>query len=145
MGNRAIIASAIEREKGVGIYVHWNGGVESIEAFLAYCEMKGFREPTGDDYGWAYLTTVIGNFFGDGLSLGVDVYSNLANGDDNGTYYIKGWKIVERSYVDQPLATDKSSLYQRLVDINERQSELIRVPLKTIQEYCSDNGIPFEE
>ena len=35
MGNRAVIASATEKEKGIGIYVHWNGGVESVEAFLA--------------------------------------------------------------------------------------------------------------
>lgn len=143
MGNRAVIASATEKEKGIGIYVHWNGGVESVEAFLAYCEMKGFRAPTEDCYGWAYLNTVIGNFFGDGLSLGIDLCDNLdTDNGDNGVYYIDGWKIVGRSYSGQPLESDKSQLYIRLLGINEAQSENIRVSDEVIKEYCKNNNIP---
>lgn len=143
MGNRAVIASATEKEKGIGIYVHWNGGVESVEAFLAYCEMKEFRAPTEDCYGWAYLTTVIGNFFGDGLSVGIDLCDNLDTDSDNGVYYIDGWKIVGRSYNGRPLESDKSQLYIRLLGINEAQSEDIRVSDKVIKEYCKKNDIPI--
>ena len=42
MGNRAVITTANEwAHGGIGVYLHWNGGLDSVEAFLKYCEMKG--------------------------------------------------------------------------------------------------------
>jgi hypothetical protein len=38
MGNRAIITN---KDKKICIYLHWNGGRDSIEAFLTFCRMKG--------------------------------------------------------------------------------------------------------
>ena len=61
MGNRAVITT---EDKQIGIYVHWNGGRESVETFLAYCDMKNYRPPETDCYGWARMCQVIGNFFG---------------------------------------------------------------------------------
>ncbi len=61
MGNRAVITTP---DKKMGIYLHWNGGRDSVEAFLHYCELHGFRSPDRDPYGWARLCQVIGNFFG---------------------------------------------------------------------------------
>lgn len=100
MGNRCVITTKENFENnGVGIYLHWNGGRDSVEGFLKYCEMKWYREPTTDCYGWAYLVTTIGNFFGDGLSIGVDTVNNLdCDNLDNGVYIIDGWKIVDRKY-----------------------------------------------
>ena len=100
MGNRCVITTKENFENnGVGIYLHWNGGRDSVEGFLKYCKMKGYREPTTDCYGWAYLVTTIGNFFGDGLSIGVDTVNNLdCDNGDNGVYIIDGWKIVDRKY-----------------------------------------------
>lgn len=74
MGNRAVITTRENFDNdGIGIYVHWNGGRDSVEAFLAYCEARGFRSPSQDNaYGFAQLARVIGNFFGNGLSLGID-------------------------------------------------------------------------
>ena len=102
MGNRCVITTKENFENnGVGIYLHWNGGRDSVEGFLKYCEMQGYREPTTDCYGWAYLVTTIGNFFGDGLSIGVDTINNLdCDNWDNGVYIIDGWKIVDRKYFD---------------------------------------------
>ena len=37
MGNRAVITT---RSKDIGVYLHWNGGRDSVEAFLKYCELK---------------------------------------------------------------------------------------------------------
>ena len=37
---------------------------ESVETFLAYCDMKNYRPPETDCYGWARMCQVIGNFFG---------------------------------------------------------------------------------
>lgn len=98
MGNRAVITTD-KNLKEIGVYLHWNGGRDSVEGFLAYCKMKGFRCPEEDNYGWAYLTTILGNFFGDGLSCGVDVCAHLdCNNYDNGTYIINNWMIVGRKY-----------------------------------------------
>ena len=145
MGNRAVITTVGATDNTTGIYVHWNGGVNSVEAFLAYCDMKGFRSPDMDCYGWAYLATVIGNFFGDGLSLGVDCIKSLDTDNyDNGVYYIKGWKIVSRSY-EGVLETDKSRLYDFLLEINSVQGKKIKVSKAEIKRYCKKNGIPIPE
>lgn len=101
MGNRAVITTEENfRNNGVGVYVHWNGGRDSVEAFLKYCELKKFRSPKQDSYGWARLTQVIANFFGngDGLSVGIDRLDHLDNTPDNGFYLIDGWEIVNRIY-----------------------------------------------
>lgn len=100
MGNRAVITSKENFENnGIGIYLHWNGGRDSVEAFLKYCELKGYRSPTDDNYGWARLCQVIGNFFGGSTSIGIDVVNNLdCDNWDNGVYIIEGWEIVDRKY-----------------------------------------------
>ena len=100
MGNRAVITTKENFENnGIGVYLHWNGGRDSVEGFLEYCKKRGYRTPDTDCYGFAYLVTTIGNFFGDGLSLGVDVVNNLdCDNWDNGVYIIEGWDIVDRKY-----------------------------------------------
>lgn len=103
MGNRAVITTKENFENnGVGVYVHWNGGRDSVEAFLKYCEMRGFRSPDTDNYGWARLVQVIANFMGgDGLSVGIDTVDHLdCDNYDNGVYIIDGWEIVDRKYFD---------------------------------------------
>ena len=59
MGNRAVITNKPNKgeiwEENIGIYLHWNGGRDSVEAFLKYCELRGFRATNRDNYGWARL------------------------------------------------------------------------------------------
>lgn len=96
MGNRAVITSV---KKDLGVYVHWNGGPDSIGAFLDYCSLRGFRAPESDPYGYARLCQVLGNFFGaDGLCVGIEPYTTDGQMDpgDNGIYVIKDWAIVDR-------------------------------------------------
>jgi hypothetical protein len=102
MGNRAVITTRENwRHCGVGIYLHWNGGRDSVEAFLKYCDLKGYRSPDQDSYGWARLCQVIGNFFQGGLSVGIDTLWHLdRDNGDNGVYIIENWKIVDRYYFD---------------------------------------------
>ena len=96
MGNRAVITT---REKQIGIYLHWNGGRDTIEPLLKYCELKGYRPPSQDCYGWARLAQVMGNFFGGSYSVGIDEYDNLDTDNwDNGVYIIDGWEIVGREF-----------------------------------------------
>lgn len=103
MGNRAVITASkaldVSGSSDIGVYLHWNGGRDSVEAFLTYCKIKGYRPPDSDNYGWARLCQVIGNFFGGELSVGIDKCSNLdCDNGDNGVYIIKGWDIVGRKY-----------------------------------------------
>lgn len=122
MGNRAVITTKENFENdGVGVYLHWNGGRDSVEAFLKYCEMKKYRAPDEDCYGWARLCQVIGNFFGGGLSIGIDKVSNLDCGNwDNGTYIIEGWKIVGRKYFEDD-EQDYHDLNEMLIAIDKTQ------------------------
>ena len=124
MGNRAVITSKENFENnGIGIYLHWNGGRDSVEGFLKYCELKGYRSPTDDCYGWARLTQVISNFFGGTTSIGVDVVSRLdCDNYDNGVYIIDGWEIVDRKYYEGR-EQDGYPLNEMLRAIDERQPE----------------------
>ncbi len=94
MGNRAVITTP---ERKVGLYLHWNGGRDTVEPLLKYCELQGYRAPSRDCYGWARLCQVMGNFFGGSTSLGIDAYTTDERMDpgDNGIYVIDGWRIVE--------------------------------------------------
>ena len=124
MGNRAIVTTA---DAKVGVYLHWNGGRGSVEAFLAYCELKRYRPPSEDAaYGFARLAQVVGNFFGGTLSVGVIPYDpddeSLAE-LDNGVYVIDGWRIAGRvkpahDFLEQPA---RAPLPQMLHSIDARQ------------------------
>ena len=95
MGNRAIITTP---ERKIGLYLHWNGGRDTVEPLLRYCELQGYRSPDVDSYGWARMCQVMGNFFGGSTAIGIDEYTTDIKMDpgDNGIYVIKGWKIVDR-------------------------------------------------
>lgn len=100
MGNRAVITT---ETKELGIYLHWNGGRDSVEAFLTVARLYHLRPPEQCCYGWARLCQIIGNYFSatnpDGLSLGIDLYSSLdTDNGDNGVYIIKNWRIIGREY-----------------------------------------------
>lgn len=130
MGNRAVIT---DTNKQVGIYLHWNGGRDSVEAFLKYCELQGFRSPTTDCYGWARLTQVIANFFGGGLSVGIGSLNQIGtNPGDNGLYIIKGWEIVGRD--NAPTFEQKEhNLIESLREIDTAQPKEMQIPEKINQ------------
>lgn len=124
MGNRAVITLENKlmirnfSEDEIGIYLHWNGGYDSVSAFLKYCELKGYRKPEEDNYGWARLCQVIGNYFGGTNSIGIDKCRNLdCDNWDNGVYLIKDWKIVGRAYFTGQEQKDYDML-KMLLDIN---------------------------
>ena len=131
MGNRAVITTKENMDNnGIGIYLHWNGGRDSVRAFLKYCELKGYRAPSEDNYGWARLCQVIGNFFGGTGSLGIDTVNHLdCNNWDNGVYLIEGWEIVGRMYFEGE-EQDEYDLVGMLKTINDSmpESERITIP-----------------
>ena len=128
MGNRAVITTKENMDNnGVGVYLHWNGGRDSVRAFLKYCELKGYRAPSDDNYGWARLCQVIGNFFGGSTSLGIDTVNNLdCNNWDNGVYLIEGWEIVGRMYFEGE-EQDEYDLVGMLKTINDSMPESERI------------------
>ena len=131
MGNRAVITT---KDKDIGVYLHWNGGRDSVEAFLRYCSLRQFRPPEEDGYGWARLCQVIGNYFGGGLSLGIDSPEKLdCNNRDNGVYLIKDWKIVGREFFEEP-EQDEHDLLDMLKDINKKQPKKDRLSEEEIKD-----------
>lgn len=125
MGNRAVITTSTSLEPKasgeIGVYLHWNGGRHSVEAFLTYCKIKGYRPPEEDCYGWARLCQVIGNYFGGGLSIGIDRCDRLdCDNHDNGVYVIKDWRIVGRKYMPQ-FDTDDYNVREMISEINNKQ------------------------
>ena len=127
MGNRAVIttskATDVSQATDIGIYLHWNGGRDSVEAFLKYCELKGYRPPSQDNYGWARLCQVISNFFGGSTSIGIDTCNNLdCENWDNGVYIIDKWEIVGRQFFDGD-EQDSYNLVDMLIEIDQAQPQ----------------------
>ena len=94
MGNRAVIQM---QGQDVGIYLHNNGGYDTIKPLLDVAKTYGIR---GDDYGIARLAQMLGNFFGGTLSLGVSTLDKLdRDNGDNGTYVVDSqFNIVDRLF-----------------------------------------------
>jgi len=125
MGNRAIVKPV---DKNYGVYLHWNGGINSVTGFLEYCKLKQYR-PFGcagsDGYGIARFCQVVGNFFGGGLSIGIedlDPYKDDYGWSlDNGIYIIDGWDIVDHKG-DEPIE-DKYDLQKFILSVDKAQPE----------------------
>lgn len=137
MGNRAVITT---KKKDLGVYLHWNGGRDSVEAFLTYCKLKGYCRPENDGYGWARLCQVIGNFFGGDLSLGI--YPFWPMSDNNGVYIIEDWQIVGRECFEG-FEQKHHPLKDMLLGIDEAQPESERLGEKAILEYLA--GLEVKE
>lgn len=125
MGNRAIVKP---KNKNVGVYLHWNGGIDSVTAFLEYCKLKGYRDFGGDfsdGYGIARFCQVVGNFFGGGLSVGIETdvkeTEEYAEWMDNGIYVIDGWNICKR--IGYESGREGYELKEMLLEIDSRQPE----------------------
>lgn len=116
MGNRAVIAFASGEYRPsdkfaaalanfhldlnpqwIGIYLHWNGGIESVQAFLDAAKKLGM-DNANNDYLPARMCQIIGNFLGSTYSLGIGVLSSLdCDNGDNGTFVVSpDLKIVKR-------------------------------------------------
>lgn len=135
MGNRAVVTFAkrceiekylVPAEKGgngeklegfvadnpnrVGVYLHWNGGRDSVVSFCRACRKIGFRCPTNDfSYGVARFVQLVANFFGglNDCSVGVNTIEHLdCNNYDNGVFVVgEDWEVVGREFarIDGPL------------------------------------------
>lgn len=135
MGNRAVITTEDNfNNNGIGIYLHWNGGYDSVNAFLKYAKLKGIRGCESDpSYFWARFCQVIGNYFGGTLSLGIDTIDKLGcDFCDNGVYLINDdFEIVGRKYYSGE-EQNNYDLKEMLHDINNAQKDNDRLPKENI-------------
>lgn len=127
MGSRAVITTIRtadpQTSNELGVYLHMNGDPTSVTAFLEYCRAKNILTPD-EDYGWARLCQVIGNYFGGTLSVGIDKCCNLdCDNGENGVYIIDGWDIVDRKYIpeDAKFYVDIDKLHLMMNEIDIRQ------------------------
>lgn len=143
MGNRAVITTKTAFEtNGIGIYLHWNGGRDSVEGFLAYCKLKGYRSPFYDEgYAMARLIQVISNFLGGTCSIGIGCVDTLdCDNGDNGTYIIGGdWEIVGREY-----HTGKEQANYPLLDMLQTIDESMPAN-EQLGEYITAKVVPTSE
>ena len=141
MGNRTVITTENNfNNNGVGIYLHWNGGRDSVEAFLKYMELQEHRAPDEDNYGWARMCQVIGNYFGGTTSIGIDTVNCLDMDNwDNGVYIIKGWEIVDRKFFNGR-EQDSYDLTDMLLEIDSRQPEKERLGVNFIMSHINKSG-----
>lgn len=134
MGNRAFIGF---ENNPINVYVHWNGGVESVKAFCDVAKARGFADPTSDaDYAMARLIGLIHEFFGvtDSNSLGVCTFSSAEEEKDaityadNGKYIIgKDWQIIRHyqySYDDQKLVELATTLENSSDEDKQRYEQI---------------------
>jgi hypothetical protein len=99
MGNRAVITikeKDTPKEDWNSLYLHWNGGRDSVAPFLHVAKLYGIRCNSDSSYAIARLSQLIGNTLGGTLSLGVGAYKCLDTHSDNGVYVVKDWEIVDR-------------------------------------------------
>lgn len=152
MGDRAVITT---KDKEVGVYLHWDGDVTSVTAFLTWCKLRGLRAPENDSYGWARLCQVIANYiegcnyaaaqtFGDtvsftGLSIGVGRYEHMEGAADwdNGTYIIEGWEIVDRE--NAPDNDECGDIHPMLCRINRYQPRTMKLDESVFEPYMEDD------
>ena len=107
MGNRAVITfqdGSLEEldTSQIGVYLHWNGGIESIEGFCMSATRLDIREP-------ARFIQMLGNWFKGHLSVYVNIVGRLDYDNyDNGVYVLnrygdQKWNIVRRFHVPDHL------------------------------------------
>lgn len=127
MGNRCLIAfkqkeSVKKKEEVPCIYLHWNGGRDSVEAFLDATKRLGVRKHD-PSYAMARLTQIIANFMGGTLSIGVSSVGDWAlDFLDNGVYWVDELEIYDRTdtydgYKEQK-SYDHEELVKAIIDAN---------------------------
>ena len=102
MGNRAVITIKEDnrpQEDWQSLYLHWNGGRDTVEPLLHVAKLYGVRCQVDPSYAIARLSQIMGNYIGGTLSLGVGTYKQLdTNNFDNGVYVVEDWEIVDREF-----------------------------------------------
>ncbi len=144
MGNRAhvIFEDKQSQHFSPAIYLHWNGGPESIYAFLDELDRRGVR--ADQEYEAARFVQIVGEYFmPDQLSLGVTSGPSSAEdlgrwaGEDNGLYLVcraekrrvrrlwRNWKTeVVMEWTPRKVNAERKAAYQTIADSSQSYSKI---------------------
>ena len=99
MGNRAVLSFGTT-PKAPAIYLHWNGGLASVEAFLAAARALGMRHyrKQGARAAAEFVAIVARSFMGGSVYLETNETADCDNWD-NGQFFVgQDMSIVRRKY-----------------------------------------------
>lgn len=122
--NLAVQAVITDIDQDLAACLRRNGDIESVRAFLRYCELRGFPSPDEDCGGWGCLCQVVANFAGaDGPAIGVRSYLGDEEADFGvGIYVISEWEIVECiGHRESPTKRQGRGLLETLLAIDAAQ------------------------
>lgn len=155
MGNRAYVVfmETAKSDMGVAVYLHWNGGPESVYAFLDYTASV----TRTDSYFPARFCQVAGNYLagddtGGALSLGIepvrrDDIKSLAGVGDNGVYVVDLSKFKRGAPVARIMETLTNPDAERFSDykwkvgrFTKAQSHAERMEAESIWNTTQFNG-----
>ena len=128
MGNRAVISfkdEYINKDDSPSIYLHWNGGRDSVEAFLKAAKIIGIR--SDGSYCCARMAQMIGNWMGGILSVGVGTYSTLDTDNfNNGVYWVENFEIIDREFFTgkEQQKHDQDNLVREILLANQKPFDL---------------------
>ena len=114
MSNSGIII--FEDNKELGLYLHWNGGRDSVKAFLKYCKLT--KKTGGFQCGMLSLAQVIKNW---SIELGNIIINPFNYNSDNGIYIVdKKWNIIDRKKFNG-IEQNEYNLEELLKDLDKSQ------------------------
>lgn len=130
MGNRAFVAFTDRNQSKprVGIYLHWNGGPETVYAIVDVLKERGCLNHSAGYTTARFAHLACHLLDGDGLSVGIDTFTTpmqCANcADDNGLYiYDIGSGEMQR-YISTGFANQPRKLSPAEVKSEERRARL---------------------
>jgi|TARA_R110002020_G_scaffold202084_8_gene405108 hypothetical protein len=136
MGNRCLIAfkpkEAERKDAEIPcIYLHWNGGRNSIEAMLDAAKRLGIRGESS--YCMARMTQIICNYFGGTLSIGCSTVAQWSlDFLDNGVYWVDNFEIYDRTDTYEGYKEQSNDNHEHLVEeIIEANSSVLK-PTETV-------------
>jgi len=127
MGNRAVITIKEDntpQEDWQSLYLHWNGGRDTVEPLLHVAKLYGVRCQADPSYAIARLSQIMGNYIGGTLSLGVGTYKQLDTDNfDNGVYVVENWEIVDREF-EPPCEQQEYDFNEMVAEIRSKNDQV---------------------
>lgn len=137
MGNRAVICfdKYTPKKNQISLYLHWNGGRDSVDAFLKATRIVMDSRGEDSSYAKARLVQVIGTFLVGNMSFGL--YEKASDPGDNGIYVVdsKTLQIIDRPGFEYD---EEEGEY----DLNEFVNEIIKRLNAVYMVANEDNSFP---
>jgi len=108
MGNRAYVVFEEGKHRSPAIYLHWNGGPESVYAFLQVLKEYG-ADQHSPEYSSARFVQLVCNYLGGTLSLGIVTFKRFEQlvEEDNGLYVVSRHRV--RRLLSVPIPPDEDT------------------------------------